>query len=53
MDPVESLMELIEGKSKAKTKQKQKWREIEQLKEKLEKEIEFFNGSVEHLLEEY
>ncbi len=55
MDPIDSLVELIEGKSKAKKKQKCKWREIEQLKEKLEleKEVEFFNGSFEHLLEEY
>ncbi|MEW6998454.1 DUF3545 family protein [Colwelliaceae bacterium BS250] len=54
MDPLDNLMELIEGKSKAKTKQKQRWREIEQLKEKLEleKQIEFYEGSLEYLLEE-
>ncbi|WNC67781.1 DUF3545 family protein [Thalassotalea nanhaiensis] len=55
MDPVDSLIQLIEGKSKPKAKAKCKWREIEQLKEKLEleKQIEFYDGSLEHLLEEY
>ncbi|WNC71502.1 DUF3545 family protein [Thalassotalea psychrophila] len=56
MDPIDGLIQLIEGKSKAKTKAaKCKWREIEQLKEKLEleKQIEFYDGSLEHLLEEY
>ncbi|NMP15033.1 DUF3545 family protein [Thalassotalea sp. Y01] len=54
MDPIDSIMEVIEGKSKSKSKQKRKWREIEQLREKmeLEKEIDFYNGSLEHLLEE-
>ncbi|QBY03606.1 DUF3545 family protein [Thalassotalea sp. HSM 43] len=54
MDPIDSIMEIIEGKSKSKSKQKRKWREIEQLREKmeLEKEIDFYNGSPEHLLEE-
>lgn len=55
MDPIDNLVELIEGKSKAKTKQKRKWREIEQFKEQLEleKKLEFYDGSLEHLLEEY
>ncbi|WP_371378145.1 DUF3545 family protein [Thalassotalea aquiviva] len=56
MDPFDSLVELIEGKSKPKNKkEKRKWREIEQYKEKkeLERELEFYDGSLEHLLEDY
>ncbi len=55
MDPIDNLMELIEGKSKPKSKkEKRKWREIEQYKERLEleRELEFYDGSLEHLLEE-
>ena len=43
------------AKSKASTNKKRKWREIEQLKEKfqLEKELKVFEGSLEHMLDEF
>lgn len=56
MDPLDNLMELIGNNSKAKSKkEKRKWREIEQFKEKieLEKELQFYDGTLEHLLEEF
>lgn len=55
MDPIESLMEIVEGKTKTKTSKKRKWREIEQFKEKLalEKELLSYDNSLEYLLEEY
>ncbi|TKB47408.1 DUF3545 family protein [Thalassotalea mangrovi] len=56
MDPIDSLMEIVEGKTKTKTNssKKRKWREIEQFKEKLalEKELHSYDNSLEYLLEE-
>ncbi|WP_371188716.1 DUF3545 family protein [Thalassotalea maritima] len=54
MDTIESIMEIIEGKPKSKGKPKRKWREIEQLKEQmeLEKELAFYEGELEALLED-
>jgi hypothetical protein len=57
MNKIENVLGAIEKqqKSKSTTNKKQKWREIEQLKERfqLEKELKAYEDSLEYMLEDY
>lgn len=57
MDKIQDVLASFDNHSKAKesTNKKRKWREIEQLKERfqLEKELRFYDDSLEYMLEDY